>query len=139
MQARDVDALTPAIAAEVEANGERIEVMPLAIGRLARVLKVGQPILTELSGGDGTLDLLALAANHGERLIEVTAIALDREAAWVQALPADEFLALAGAVIEQNADFFSRRVLPMLEKTTGQLAGVMETTTEAVSAAPAND
>ncbi|MDO3524993.1 hypothetical protein Q3P09_24690, partial [Ralstonia pseudosolanacearum] len=63
----------------------------------------------------------ALFIEHGDDLLQAVAIAVDKPRAWVDALAADEAILLAAKVVEVNADFFTRTVLPRLDGLFAQV------------------
>ena len=65
-------------------------------------------------GGDG-IDWLALFGERGDDLLTAVSIAVNKPRAWVDELAADEAILLAAKVIEVNADFFTRTVMPRLD------------------------
>lgn len=111
---------------ELTVGGEQLEVRPLTVGQLPAFMRAIRGI--ELLWTAAELDVAALVADHGEALIEAAAIATVRPAEWVRGLGLDEFMQLVAAVLEINADFFVRRVLPgltgVLERLTTVMAGV---------------
>jgi transcriptional regulator with PAS, ATPase and Fis domain len=52
---------------------------------------------------------------RGDDLLSAIAIAVGKPRAWVDELAADEAILLAAKVIEVNADFFTRTVMPRLD------------------------
>ncbi len=121
----------------VEAGGEKIEITPILTRELAPMIEACRPIMTELATGD---PLMALA-NHPAALLRAVAIGARIDEARLGALPLDETLALAAAVIEANADFFVRRLSPAMnaamERVTKTLAGSNSMPASAPSASPA--
>ena len=61
------------------------------------------------------IDWLALFGEHGDDLLSAIAIAVSKPRPWVEDLAADEAIVLAAKVIEVNADFFTRMVLPKID------------------------
>jgi len=111
---------------ELTVGGERLEIRPLTVGQLPAFTRAIRGI--ELLWTAEELDVMALVADHGEALINAVAIATCRPVVWVAGLGADAFIALVSAILELNADFFVRRVLPgltgALERLTTVMAGV---------------
>jgi hypothetical protein len=105
--------------AGVSAGGETIILKPLKVGQIPAFLRAIGPVLQQLRSE--TIDWLALFGVHGESLLNAIAIATAKPQAWVDALDADEALALAAKVIEINADFFTRTVLPRLNELFAQV------------------
>lgn len=108
---------------EIEINGEMLEIKPLTIGQLTRVMKALKPALADINGD---INITILAADHGDTLLSAVAAATGKDVAWLDKLQTDDFIRLAGNLLEVNADFFTRRVLPeitaaveRIEKTTG--------------------
>lgn len=98
--------------------GESISVAPLKIGQMPAFVRAIAPVMQRL-GTDG-IDWLALFGDHGENLLAAVAIAVGKPREWVDALDADEAIVLAATVIEVNADFFTRTVLPRLDGLVSQ-------------------
>lgn len=122
----DLENVLPAEWQVVTVGGELIEVTPLTIGQLPAFTRALRPCLAQFDGaGDGGVDIAALLAEHGEHIIEAVAVAVRRPREWVSALPADEFIALAEKIMEVNADFFLRRVLPALTSATQRITSMV--------------
>lgn len=132
----DLAALLPG--RDVTANGEIIKVLPLFFGQYPQAMKVIRPLVSALAGakifearagvdaaGNATSSFVAAAdwmfkipqifEEGGEALMQFLAFAIGKKRDWFNTLPADEGLALTQAVLEENADFFRRRILPMLQ------------------------
>ena len=108
----DLDTLFPA-PVEVVIRGETLALAPLKVGQLPAFLRAIGPAMQSLAGE--SIDWLALFGAHGEDLLSAIAIAVGKPRAWVDDLAADEALLLAAKVIEVNADFFTRTVIPKLD------------------------
>jgi len=61
------------------------------------------------------IDWLALFGERGDDLLSAIAIAVRKPREWVDDLAADDALLLAAKVMEVNADFFTRTVIPKLD------------------------
>lgn len=90
--------------------GQALTIEPVRLGQLGAFLRAVQPIAAELVKGE--VDVVALLADHTERVLAALSAATGQPHAWVAALALDEAVLLAAAVIEVNADFFVQRVLP---------------------------
>ncbi len=112
---------------EVEIDGEALAITPLRVAQLAKVLATAKPFLGQIQQG-AEVELLEIAADHGAALIETVAISTGKEPDWVGNLMPDDFIKLAGAVIEANSTFFVQRVAPLIPgvgaktETDGQTA-----------------
>lgn len=109
---------------EIEAGGEILSIMPLTIGQLARVMKALKPALADIQG---EINLTMMAVEHGETLLSAVSAATGKSIEWLDKLPIDDFVRLAGLLLEVNADFFTRRVLPEIAASAeriGKASGV---------------
>jgi len=109
----ELDVLVPPVA-EVTVGGETLNLQPLKVGQLPAFLRAVGPILSKLSAPE--IDWLALLGLRGDDLLTALAIATGRPRAWVDEMAADEAILLAAKVLEVNADFFTRTVLPQLDE-----------------------
>ena len=116
----DLDKLV-AQAVEISVAGEALAIKPLKIGQMPAFLRAITPVMQQL-GGNG-IDWLALFGEHGDDLLTAVSIAIGKPRTWVDALDADEAILVATKVIEVNADFFTRTVMPRLNE---QMSGLFE-------------
>lgn len=114
----DLDKLVPQ-AVEISLAGHVVAIKPLKIGQMPAFLRAITPVMQQL-GGNG-IDWLALFGEHGDDLLTAVSIAIGKPRAWVDALDADEAILVAAKVIEVNADFFTRTVMPRLNEQMGGL------------------
>lgn len=121
----DLDKLVPQ-AFEVTLAGEAVSVKPLKVGQMPAFLRAITPVMQQI-GGDG-IDWLALFGERGDDLLAAVAIAVGKPRAWVDDLAADEAILLAAKVIEVNADFFTRTVMPKLDGLFAQASTVAAAT-----------
>jgi len=112
MDVKDLEVLVPPVV-ELTIGGETLTLQPLKVGQLPAFLRAVGPILSKLSAPE--LDWLALLGMRGDDLLTALAIATGKPRAWVDELAADEAILLAAKVLEVNADFFTRTVLPKLD------------------------
>ena len=108
----DLETLIPQ-AVELVIDGEPLAIKPLKVGQMPAFLRAITPVMQQI-GGDG-IDWLALFGERGDDLLTAVSIAVGKPRAWVDELAADEAILLAAKVIEVNADFFTRTVLPRLD------------------------
>ena len=119
----DLETLIPQ-AVEVVIDGEPLAIKPLKVGQMPAFLRAITPVMQQI-GGDG-IDWLALFGERGDDLLTAVSIAVGKPRAWVDALDADQAILLAAKVIEVNADFFTRTVMPRLN---GEMGGLFAGTT----------
>jgi hypothetical protein len=113
----DLKALFPG--QEVVAGGETIVVSPFAFGQLPQVAKCFASIKGVIEGGD----LVEIASAGGEDLLKLLCLAAKKPRVWFDTLPSDEGLNLMAAVIQENRDFFVRRMSPALQRLTQAVNG----------------
>lgn len=108
----DLDTLVPQ-GIELVIDGEPLVIKPLKVGQLPGFLRAISPVMQQISSTE--IDWLALFGERGDDLLSAIAIAVGKPRAWVDELAADETILLAAKVIEVNADFFTRTVMPRLD------------------------
>ena len=114
----DLDTLVPQ-GIELVIDGEPMVIKPLKVGQLPGFLRAISPVMQQISSTE--IDWLALFGERGDDLLSAIAIAVGKPRAWVDELAADEAILLAAKVIEVNADFFTRTVIPKLDGLFGQV------------------
>ena len=124
----DLETLIPQ-AVELVIDGEPLAIKPLRVGQMPAFLRAITPVMQQI-GGDG-IDWLALFGERGDDLLTAVSIAVGKPRAWVDELAADEAILLAAKVIEVNADFFTRTVMPRLN---GEMGGLIARTSAAAAA-----
>ena len=112
----------PPVPKVVTVAGTAVELTPIRLGELPRILAVVRPLAADLSAEPDWLDLLA---RHGEAVLELLTLATRRDRAWIEGLALDEAVTLACAVFEVNADFFVRRVAPSIAQVGERLAPIL--------------
>ncbi|MBL0143856.1 MAG: hypothetical protein IPP91_17565 [Betaproteobacteria bacterium] len=108
----DLDTLVPPNIKLIVA-GEAIAIKPLKVGQMPAFLRAVTPVMQSLNRPD--IDWLALFGERGDDLLSAIAIAVGKPRDWVDDLAGDEAILLAAKVIEVNADFFTRTVIPKLD------------------------
>lgn len=83
---------------------------PLKVREIPAFLKAVEPLARELSDGD----LYASLARHADAVVTAVAIGARVDRAWLEEQDVEVLIDLAARVMEVNADFFVRRVLPRL-------------------------
>lgn len=98
--------------------GKEIPVAPIKVRNIPAFARAAAPVMAAMASGD----LLAAVAEAGDELIAAVAIATGEPADWLGDLDADDFVRLAGAVIEVNADFFARKLAPAIAAASEKVA-----------------
>ena len=127
----DLETLIPQ-AVELVIDGEPLAIKPLKVGQMPAFLRAITPVMQQI-GGD-CIDWLTLIGERGDELLTAVSIAIGKPRAWVDELAADEAILLAAKVIEVNADFFTRTVMPRLN---GEMGGLIARTSAAAAAVTA--
>jgi len=102
-------------------GGERIEVLPLTIGQLPKIVRLARPVIDSLMAMDesaGEAEMVAMLMDmldkHGEAMFGAVALAVDKPEEFIAKGKLDEFVDLAKAVYEVNRDFFAQKLAPLL-------------------------
>jgi hypothetical protein len=114
----DLETLIPP-GVELVIGGEALTIKPLKVGQMPAFLRAIAPAIQELTSPE--IDWLRLFGERGDDLLSAIAIAVGRPRTWLDDLPADDAILLAAKVIEVNADFFTRTVIPKLGNVFAQL------------------
>lgn len=122
----DLDILVPQ-PVELTIAGEILAIRPLKVGQMPAFLRAITPVMHQLTGN--SINWLALLGEHGDELLSAIAIAVGKPRDWVDELAADEAILLSAKVIEVNADFFTRTVMPKLGGLFEQMATPMPVST----------
>lgn len=120
----DLSTLIPQ-AVELTIGGETLAIKPLKVGQMPAFLRAIAPVMQHLTRTE--IDWLALFGERGEELLAAIAIAVGKPRPWVDELAADEAIMLAAKVIEVNADFFTRTVIPRLDGLFAQAKNLAPT------------
>jgi hypothetical protein len=121
---------------EVGYRGVALTVKPLTIGQVPKFTRAIRPMFAALAGvvasapsgddagggGEPLMDvegLLTIVADHGEAAIEAVAVATNKTPAFICEGSPLEFLELARAVLEVNADFFAKAAAQVVTSGPG--------------------
>jgi len=115
----------------VQVAGETIAISPLKVGQLPAFLRVISPVMAHLS--QPQINWLALFGERGDDLLNAIGIAVKKPREWVDDLAADDALLLVAKVMEVNADFFTRTVIPKLDGLLGLGKGIQAANTGSTS------
>ena len=117
----DLAVLDPASTA-VDYVGERLEIKPLTIGQLPKLVRLARPLIDglmdsdfdKLTDGAEIGPLLDLLDQHSEGVFDAAALVTGRDREWIESGNPAEFVQLVRTVIEVNRDFFTRKLAPLL-------------------------
>ena len=116
----DTSTLVDQDPAVVKAGGETFTVVQFdtyqtlkAMGSLFKIVKSLQ--------GDGAVNVIEAFALVPDAVVDVVAVGIRRDVDFIMALPPDETIALASAVLDANTSFFIERVLPAVSKLASKI------------------
>lgn len=104
----------------IDVADERLSLTPIKTRELPAMMRAIAPILAEIQGGD----ILGALAKNADSMVAAVSIGSRKPREWVDELDLDDLVAVAGAVLEVNADFFVRAVLPGLTKAVEGLTNI---------------
>jgi len=113
----------------VTVAGEQVSVQPLKVGQVPAFARASRGILQDLDKLSGAEGIMELLADHGDDLISAVCVATGMPVNVVQSLAMDEFVQLATAVVQVNADFFTRRLAPTVQFAISTMTGVLSGST----------
>ena len=117
----------------VTLSGIALELTPMRLGELPRLLAVVRPLADDITGDP---DWIALLGRHSESVLDLLAITTRRERAWVNDLSLEDAVLLAAAVFEVNADFFVAHVVPAIQGAAQRLAPTLRSLTKSDGTQP---
>lgn len=110
----------------VVVQGESLVIKPYAFGQLAMVSKLARPVISAMVDNgvfESSGDTLALAggiiramSEGGEDVLALVAYSIGKPREWLDTIQIDEGVELARSIFEVNADFFKKRILPILPR-----------------------
>jgi hypothetical protein len=121
---------------ELTVGGETLAIKPLKVGQMPAFLRAISPVMQHLTRAE--IDWLTLFGEQGDDLLAAIAIAVTKPRQWVDDLAADEAILLAAKVIEVNADFFTRTVLPKLDGLFTRVKGLVPAPMPASGSTPSS-
>jgi hypothetical protein len=123
----------------VEINGEVLEVKPFKFGQLPVVLKNVKNVYgvvqhyMEKGEINSPEALIGILAEGGDELMNLLALAVNRDKAIFDDMDMDVGAQLLLKVVEQNMSFFVERILPMVGESSKDLVQTMETESKKIA------
>ena len=123
----DLDVLFPQ-GKKVMAAGEEVSILPFTFGQLPKAMKLMLPVVESLKSSgilqieagnltianDWMLRLPEIMVDGGEPLMQLCAFSTGKSRDWLDSVQSDEGIAIAMSIFEVNADFFRKRIAPMM-------------------------
>lgn len=119
-------------------QAQAIHITPVKVKDLPAFLNAVEPVARDLAGGD----IITALSHHAEDVIAATAIGAGVPRAELEEATPDVLVLLATRVMEVNADFFVRQVLPLMTaaaKKIGSISTPSSTSGSSGSAAQGSD
>lgn len=113
----------PSTPVTLDIAGTTIDLSPIRLGELPRLLAIVRPFADSLSTEP---DWGALLVLHGEAVLDLLALTTRRERAWIDALSLDEAVRLAAATFEVNAGFFAAHLVPAIQVAARRLEPTLQ-------------
>ena len=99
---------------EIAVGGETLSVGPIKMRQLSKVVRHVGGIVQFFKNEE--INFEGLLSEGAEDLMAALSAATDKPVEWIGELNLDEVVRLTRAVVEVNADFFARTVVPEIEK-----------------------
>jgi hypothetical protein len=111
----------------LEIRGKRIELRPPRpfTDEFVKILRLLAPMQADFASE--TVDVADLLMKHGERVRPLCGLLANVEEEWLKTLEIEEAVQLVQALVEENLDFFARRVVPVLGSALSALIGKWST------------
>ncbi len=113
----------PQLTVSIRAGDVIIE--PMRMGKLKAFSDAIQPVFSEIasmvSDDARQKDIPTLIAKHYDDLAALVCVACPVQRTTIDDMHLDEFVSLVGAIIEVNADFFTKSLLPTMKGVFGSL------------------
>lgn len=107
---------------ELKIGGKILALTPLKVGELPAFSRAVAPVIAVVDSE--RVDLIGLLAEHTETVVTAVSIAVRAPREWINELTVGELVLLAAKVIEVNADFFTRGVMPSVTQALGTLSAL---------------
>jgi len=98
-----------------------VDVSPIRVKELPAFSRAIEPLVQQIMASGDDLDVAELLIGNMEQAIAAVAIGARIHRDTLDQLSLEELVALAGAVIEINFDFFIKRVIPRVSTLTEAL------------------
>ncbi len=96
----------------VVVGGESFIIKPFTFGQIPKVVGAVKKIAGMFQGEQ--VNVLDVIEQGGEDVLALVSMVTGKPRAWFDSVPADEGIALVTAIYEVNADFFAKKVAPLL-------------------------
>lgn len=122
----------------VTVAGKDISIHPLKVRQLQPLLSALGPALRDgfAQGFSDPAAWLLFFEQHTDRVINAVASATDLKREFLGELEPVDLMALAAGVVEVNRDFFTRQVMPAIERLNQTLVTLGVTTTAGSTSPP---
>lgn len=133
----DLAALTASPRRWVAPDGTPVDIAPLKVRQIQPFATALAPVLAGVQIVGGQVPIAPLLAAHADAIAAAIAVATGQSATWLGDLDVDVFIDLAAQVVEVNADFFARRVVPMAERQAMAISAALSPNQDGLTLQPA--
>ena len=110
---------------------QRLEsIQAVKVAQLPAFLREVMPVAQQLLAGDW----ISVLGTEPDRVIKATAIGANVPREWLDEQDVDTLVSMAARVVEVNADFFVRRVLPTFEVAAERVTKALEQASQSSAA-----
>ena len=111
---------------EITISAENLTIKPFKFGELPKVFKIVQPMAAAFATLQAQREnpataIAGLIATGGDHILDLMVIGSHKPREWIDNLDMDEGATLLTAILEVNADFFIRKVLPIVMDTANKI------------------
>lgn len=99
---------------------DTLVIKPLTAGQYPSFFRCIQPMTGLFESA--SIDWMTLLCEYGSDVLMAISIAIEKPRGWINSLMPDQVLLIAAAIIEVNADFFSKRLIPMFNALMQQVS-----------------
>jgi len=100
-----------------------VDVLPIRVGQLAILMRAVKD-MWPLFNDPEKLDVQRLVIEHTDAIVMALAVALNTDREMIEELDLADLVVAVTAVVEVNADFFTQRLLPELDRAAKKIDAV---------------
>ena len=126
----------------LELRADTVTIHRMKTKQLLQIMEIAAPFYDELQemkkevtssvkrGQTPNVDIpiYSIIMKYGSNIVQLLSVLTDKDEEWVGELEVDELVLVFSTVLEVNIDFFTQRVLPLLNKLIVDLRGVAKQT-----------
>ncbi len=117
---KELITLVPGVQIKTRFAGE-VTITPFKFTQFPKVINIIKGLLSSIDNLANVQvnDIASLmVAEDGDKLFQLLMLSTGKDKDWLDQLDADEGLEILTATIEQNLDFFNRKIIPSIQSLT---------------------